>query len=141
MWYYQGTEFTSDMIQDYVGFVYCITDLENGKKYIGKKTLISKRKLPPLKGKNRKRTKIFESDWQDYFGSSEEVKQLVEAFGRNRFKREILRLCKSKGELNYWEAKTQFDLDVLLKPDIYYNGIIQCRINRSHLKSLWENKL
>lgn len=138
MWYYQGIEFTSDMIQDYVGFVYCITDLENGKKYIGKKTLISKRKLPPLKGKSRKRTKIFESDWQDYFGSNEEVKQLVENFGHNRFKREILRLCKSKGELNYWEAKIQFDLDVLLKPDIYYNGIIQCRINRSHLKSLWE---
>jgi len=138
MWYYENEEFTSEMINDYTGFIYCITDLENGKKYIGKKTLVSKRRLAPLKGKKRKRTKIFESDWQDYYGSNEEVKQLVENCGPSRFKREILILCKSKGELNYWEAKTQFDLDVLLKPDIYYNGIIQCRINRSHVKSLWE---
>lgn len=74
MWYYNEKEFTSEMIEDYIGFVYLITDLSNNKKYIGKKTLQSKRKLPPLKGKTRRRTKIVESNWQDYFGSSEEVK-------------------------------------------------------------------
>jgi hypothetical protein len=61
MWYYNGEEFTSEMIGDYVGFVYLITDLSNGKKYVGKKTLMSKRKLPPLKGKTRRRTKIIEN--------------------------------------------------------------------------------
>jgi len=62
MWYYEGEEFTSEMIEDYVGFVYLITDLTNGKKYVGKKLFVSKRKLPPLKGKTRKRTVIKESD-------------------------------------------------------------------------------
>ena len=41
MWYYNGEEFTSEMIEDYVGFVYLITNLSDNKKYVGKKTLIS----------------------------------------------------------------------------------------------------
>lgn len=136
MWKYEGNEFTSDMIGDYFGFVYEITDLDNGKKYIGKKWFWNTRKRPPLKGKTRKRIVTIESDWQDYFGSSDEVKLLVEQKGKDRFNREILRLCSSKGECTYWEAKLQFDNDVLLKPDEYYNGIIQCRINRKHVSAL-----
>lgn len=135
MWYYEGEEFTSEMIEDYVGFVYLITDLTNGKKYVGKKLFVSKRKLPPLKGKTRKRTVIKESDWKDYFGSSDEVKSLVESNGRDSFRREILHLCNSKGEMSYLEAKEQFDREVLLS-DEYYNGIIQVKIHRSHVKSL-----
>jgi len=68
-WYYNGEPFTSEMIEDYIGFVYEITDTRNGMKYIGKKGLMSKRKLPPLKGAKRKRTKIVETDWPDYYGS------------------------------------------------------------------------
>jgi hypothetical protein len=135
MWHYGGNEFTSDMINEYVGFVYVITDLSNNKKYVGKKLFQSKRKAPPLKGKTRKRTIIKESDWQDYFGSSDEVKQLVEDLGRDNFHREILHLCNSKGEMSYLEAKEQFDREVLLS-DEYYNGIINCKIHRSHVKSL-----
>src|SRR5210317_701537 len=96
-WYYNGEPFTSEMIEDNIGFVYCITDDRNGLKYIGKKGLISKRKMPPLKGKKRRRIKIIETDWQSYYGSSETVKALVEEYGRETFHREILRLCKSKG--------------------------------------------
>ena len=55
-WYYKDKIFTSEMIEDYVGFVYQITDRTNDKKYIGKKGLISKRRLPPLKGKKRRDT-------------------------------------------------------------------------------------
>jgi hypothetical protein len=135
MWLYNGKEFTSEMIGDYIGFVYVITDVTNGKKYIGKKIFKSKRKLQPLKGKTRRRTKVAESDWQDYFGSSDEVKSLVEEHGSNNFVREILHLCNTKGEMGYLEAKTQFDRNVLLD-DSYYNGIISCRIHRSHVKSL-----
>lgn len=135
MWYYDGEEFTSEMIGDYTGFVYVITDLSNEKKYVGKKLFQSKRKLPPLKGKTRKRTKIIESDWMDYFGSSEEVKLLVEEKGTNNFKREILHLCNTKGEMSYLEAKEQFDRNVLLS-DEYYNGIINCKIHRTHVKNL-----
>lgn len=135
MWLYNGKEFTSDMIGDYIGFVYIITNKTNDKKYIGKKLFKSTRKLPPLKGKTRRRTKVTESDWQEYFGSSEEVKTLVEETGQDNFKREILHLCMSKGEMGYIEAKEQFDREVLLKDD-YYNGIIQCKLHKSHVKAL-----
>lgn len=136
MWYYGDEEFTSDMIGEYVGFVYCITDLNNdNKKYIGKKNFYSTRRLPPLKGKTRKRKVVKESDWQDYFGSSDEVKELVESHGRDSFRREILHLCNSKGEMSYLEAKEQFDREVLLS-DEYYNGIINCKIHRSHVRGL-----
>ena len=113
-WLYEGQPFDSDMIGDYVGFVYLITNLDNDKKYIGKKWFWSTKKLPPLKGKKRKRTVVKESDWKQYYGSSEEVKLLLEQHGKDNFKREILRLCKTKGECTYYEAKLQFDFDVLL---------------------------
>ena len=132
-WYYNGEIFTSEMIGDHVGFIYIITDKETGLKYIGKKQLLSKRKLPPLKGKKRRRTKIVESDWEKYYSSSELIKELVEEHGGDRFHREIIRLCKTKGEMSYYEAKEQFDREVLFKPDEWMNGIIQCRIHRNHL--------
>ena len=37
MWLYKGEEFTSEMIEEWVGFVYLITDKSNGMKYVGKK--------------------------------------------------------------------------------------------------------
>ena len=135
MWIYEGKEFTSDMIDDNFGFVYEITDLDNGKKYIGKKWFWNTRKRPPLKGKTRKRIVRIESDWQKYYGSSEEVKSLVEDAGTERFNREILRLCKTKGECTYFEAKLQFDNDVLLK-DEYYNEFIGCKIHSKHVSTL-----
>lgn len=131
-WTYEGQPFTSDMISDNIGFVYQITNLQNGKKYIGKKWFWSTKKLPPLKGKKRKRTVKKESDWMKYFGSSEEVKLLVEQHGEDNFEREILRLCKTKGECTYYEAKLQFDFDVLLRDD-YYNEFIGCKIHSKHL--------
>jgi hypothetical protein len=137
MWFYQGKEFTSDMIGDYIGFVYMITDQSNNKKYIGRKTLVSKRKLPPLKGQKRKRTKIVESDWKTYFGSSDEVKNLVEEKGKDNFYREILHLCKSKGILSYLETKEIIQRDALLL-DEYYNMFVGCKIHSSHLKDLKE---
>jgi len=140
MWYYNEEVFTSEMIGDYIGFVYIITDLSNDKKYVGKKLFKSKRKLPPLKGKTRKRTVIKESDWQDYFGSSDEVKAIVEEKGSKNFHREILHLCMSKGELSYLEAKEQFDRNVLLS-DEFYNGIINCKIHRSHVRRLSHDEM
>lgn len=133
MWIYNDKEFTSDMIEDYHGFVYEITDLHNNKKYIGKKNFWKKVTKPPLKGKKNKRRSVKESDWQNYYGSNKEVKTLVEEFGGDRFKRTILRLCVSSGQLNYFEMKEQVDKDVLFKPDEYYNAFIGGKIHRSHV--------
>jgi hypothetical protein len=135
-WMLDGKAFTSDDIGDWIGFVYLLTD-DTGKKYVGKKLFVSKRRLPPLKGKTRRRTTIKESDWKTYYGSSEEINELVEK--ETKFKREILHLCKTKGELSYLEAKEQFDRNVLLTDD-YYNGIINCKIHRSHVKGLKDDE-
>jgi len=134
-WTYNKKSFESEQIGDYVGFVYLITDLSNNKKYIGKKNFWSTRRLPPLKGKKRKRVVKNESDWKDYFGSSEQVKLLVESHGRNNFTREILHLCNSKGEMSYLEAKEQFDRNVLFSNE-YYNEFIGCKIHAKHVKGL-----
>lgn len=134
MWYYKNKEFdpTHDELSSWVGFVYELEDKSNGKKYIGKKLLWSKRRLPPLKGKKRKRVQVKESDWKDYYGSNEEVKGLVESHGGDRFIRRVLRLCKTKGELSYYEAKEQFDKDVLFDP-MYYNEFIGLKVHSKHL--------
>ena len=136
-WTYNNKPFTSDDIGDYEGFVYIITDLTNGMKYIGKKNFHSRTKLRPLKGQTRRRTKVTESDWQTYHGSSDEVKTLLEESGPDRFKREILHLCKSKGEMSYLEMKEQIVRDVLLKPDEYYNAFVGGKIHRKHLSSMF----
>ena len=137
MWYYKNEAYepTEEKLKEWVGFVYVITDKSNDKMYVGKKTFWSKKTLPPLKGKTRKRRKIVESDWRSYYGSSDLVKQLLLEHGEQNFHREILYFGKSKGELGYLEAKEQFDRNVLLD-DNYYNGIINCRIHRNHVKSL-----
>jgi len=141
MWYYKGElyEPTEEELKQWMGFVYVITDKSNDKMYIGKKTFWSKKTLPPLKGKTRKRRSTVESDWRSYYGSSELVKELLLESGEQNFCREILHFGKSKGELGYFEAKEQFDRQVLLD-DRYYNGIINCRIHRTHVKSLKERK-
>ena len=135
MWTYQNKPFEpdEDELSQWVGFVYLITELDTNKKYVGKKFFWSIRKLPPLKGQKRKRTKKAQSDWKDYYGSSEELKLLVEKKGGDAYHREILRLCKTKGECSYYEAKEQFDRDVLLRDD-YYNAFIGCKIHAKHIK-------
>jgi hypothetical protein len=134
-WLFENKEFTSEEIGDYVGFVYLITDLKNNKMYVGKKNFWSIRKLPPLKGQKRKRTKKAESDWKNYFGSSEAVKLLVEEYGQDSFKREILRLCKTKGEMSYFELYHQMINHVLLD-ETYYNAFVGCKIHANHVKAL-----
>lgn len=135
MWFYQGKEFTSDQIGDHTGFIYLITEKETGMKYVGKKLFTSVKKRKPLKdGKRRKSIKV-ETDWMQYWGSSEDFQALVEQKGEDAFIREILHLCKTKGEMNYMEAKEQFDREVLLRSD-YYNGIIACKINHNHVNHM-----
>ena len=132
MWYYESKEY-DETPEEYQGFVYVITELDTGKKYIGKKNFWRPKVLPKNSKRNRRvRTRV-ESDWRKYFGSNKEVQALVESNGIENYKREILRLCKTKGEMSYYEAKLQFENDVLLRDD-YYNEFIGCKIHSRHLK-------
>lgn len=111
------------------GFVYCITNTVCQRRYIGKKQILSILKRPPLKGKTKRRWEVVETDWKHYTSSSRDVNQDIETLGKDKFVFEILRFCCSKSELAYYEAKEQFDREVLLRED-YYNGIINLRIGK-----------
>jgi hypothetical protein len=128
-WTYQG-KIVEQISEEYIGFVYLITNLTNGKKYIGKKLAKFKVTKKPLKGKKNKRRSTKESDWRTYWGSSDHLNADVEHLGPENFTREILYYCTSRGELSYLEAKEQFDRGVL-KTDEYYNGIINVRVGSS----------
>jgi hypothetical protein len=119
--------------EEYQGFVYMITDLTNDKKYIGKKFFWKPKTLPVTKTRKRRVKTRVESDWRKYYGSSKEVLQLVESNGKDKYKREILKLCLTKGECSYYEAKYQFEYDVLLN-DEFYNELISCRIHSRHVR-------
>ena len=131
MWYYNNELFELTP-EEYQGFVYQITELHTNKKYIGKKNFWKPKILPVNKTRKRRvRTRV-ESDWKTYFSSSSQIQKLVEESGEEKFKREILKLCKTKGEMSYHEAKLQFEHNVLFRDD-YYNEFIGCRVHSKHL--------
>ena len=125
-WIYLDSPFTSEQISDHIGFVYKITNTNDGRFYIGKK-LFTRAGRKKVKGKTKKIR--VESDWMKYYSSSDELNEDVQKLGKNVFRREILRLCKSKSECTYYEAKYQFELSVLLVNT--YNKWIQCKIRRN----------
>ena len=136
-WYYEETEYDKQP-DDYQGFIYIITELDTGKKYIGKKNFWRPKTLPKNSKRTRRvRTKV-PSDWREYYGSNKELSLLVEQRGPDNYKREIIRLCHTKGEMSYFEAKAQFDNDVLMS-DEWYNQFIGCKIHARHLPP-WLNK-
>ena len=123
-WIYQGSTFTSEDIGDFFGYVYRITNLKSGKKYIGRK-YFTQRRMP----RGGKRRVSSESDWKKYYGSSEELKQDIKKYGRNIFKREIISLHRTLGKVNYEETKQLFLNNVLMEAlddgtPAYYNSNI-----------------
>lgn len=129
-WIYNGEAVDTEDLDGYVAFVYQITNLVNQKKYIGKK-LLEKTRTKVVKGK-KKKTRT-ESDWKSYYGSNKELREDVEKIGAEHFKREIVKLCKSKGTANYFEMKYQIEKGCL-ESDQWYNDQIRVRVHRSHLK-------
>jgi hypothetical protein len=136
-WLFEGTS-VEILPEDCVGFVYLITNTVTGRKYIGKKLAkFSKTSYKTVKLKNgtKKKKKIrskIDSDWMDYYGSSDELNKDILTLGKENFTREILHYCKSKAHTSYLEAKEQFDRKVLESTD-YYNGQISVRVHGSHI--------
>ena len=130
-WIYLDRPFTGDDVRDNFGFVYKITNLLNGRSYIGRKYFWSFR-TPP--GKKRKVKQ--ESDWKKYYGSCPELKEDIKKTGNKVFfKREILSLHKTKGTCNYEETKQLFLNNVLSESldngaPAYYNSNILGRYMR-----------
>lgn len=135
MWYYNGEEFTEDMIGNAVGFVYIIFNNTNGRMYIGKKLFTKSKTYQKNKKKKRKRVG---SDWLKYWGSNKELQEDVKNLGKDNFSRKIVRICYSKSEVSYYETKLIFEHDALLKEE-YYNSWVSVRINANTLKSKSES--
>lgn len=130
MWKYQNIEFTDDEIVDHVGFVYQIIHKPTGKSYVGKKLFTSAKTIQ--KNKRKKRVRV-SSDWKSYWGSNDQLREEVRTLGEDQFERHILRLCKTKTEMGYWELKIQMQWDVLLYPDKYYNSFIGYKAHRRNV--------
>jgi hypothetical protein len=129
-WLYNDQIVEDNIPEDAIGFVYEITNLANNKRYIGKKTLFFS-KIRKVKGK--KKNEKVDSDWRQYYGSNLELNEDRAKVGNDKFKRQILRFCKSKGEASYYEAKFIFGTDAIMS-DRYYNSWISCKIRNNHLK-------
>lgn len=130
-WTYQGKTIDS-LPEDCEGFVYLITNTTNGKRYVGKKLAKFKKTRPPLKGRINKRRSKVESDWREYWGSSDHLLEDVEKLGEKNFTRQILYICSGRGAMSYLEAREQFERRVL-ESDDYYNGIINVRVGGSRI--------
>jgi hypothetical protein len=129
MWFYEEKEIDHELSNQYYGFIYYIEHMPSGKKYIGRK-YFTKAATKQVKGKRKKIRK--DSDWKDYWGSSTKLLEEIEKLGKENFKRTIIRLCKTRGECNYWEAKLQFEQDVLCATmqngePAYYNDNIMMK--------------
>ena len=129
-WLYKDTTFTSDDIGDFFGYVYLITNNENGRQYIGRKYFLQFR---TPKGKKRKVKS--ESDWKKYYGSCPELKEEIRQSGKQNFSRVILSLHLTKGKTNSEETRQLFKYKVLTEQlddgtPKYYNSNILSRYFR-----------
>jgi len=134
-WIYKNVP-VEQLPDECVGFVYIITNTISGRMYVGKKLArfkTTRYKTHTQKNGKKIRKKIrgaVASDWQEYYGSSDQLNRDVESIGRDSFRREILYYCRSKAECNYIEAREQFTRKVL-ESDQYYNGHIRVRVHGS----------
>ena len=101
--------------------IYLTTNIINGKKYIGKDT------------NNR----------SNYLGSGTYIKQAIQEYGKNNFKKTILEYCNSKEELilkeEYWLKK----FDVENNPEFYNKTNKSFENRKGHLMYTeeWKQKI
>jgi len=130
MWIYNGKEFTEEMVQAWVGFVYIIHIPSLQMNYVGRKLFTKSKTIQ--KNKKKKKTRV-SSDWQNYCGSNEKLLEYVKLHGQEGLQKTILHLCKSKSWLSYMETKEIINRDAIIRED-FFNSWFSCRIRKEHLK-------
>jgi hypothetical protein len=138
VWSYNGEE-VKHPLAGYYGFCYRITNLIDQRQYLGRKTFFFRKK-------NSKGQRItIESDWKQYYGSSQELLADIELYGKENFKREILSFHQSKSDLNYAETKLLFQNSVLESEDFYNRNIMNryfsSRIRNIESRSMGQSQL
>lgn len=129
-WTFKGKEFESEMIGKAESFIYLLTELDTGRIYVGKKSF----KMTKYKQVNKvKKGYKTESEWKEYYSSSDYIKDKVAKGGAKNYKREILVLCGKKGVANYVEGLLQTDFRMLEDKEKFINGNIQLRVASSHV--------
>lgn len=115
-WLIDDEPYIGDDIKKYYGFVYLIINKQTKRKYIGRKYFWHFKRV---KGRRKK----VESDWKEYYGSSKSLIEDVTLSGKDNFTRIILSLHKTKGDVNYYEVKEQFQRNVLETSEYYNDNI------------------
>jgi hypothetical protein len=144
MWKYDNKEISdiSEIPYGAFGFVYEVLHKPSGKKYIGRKQLISvttkalgKKELAEITDKRASKKKKVqkESDWKTYYGSHSEIKQLIKEGKQEEFERKILEFAFAPKHLTYLETKYLFSLGVLENGDVYFNDNILGKFFRKDL--------
>jgi hypothetical protein len=138
MWIYQNNEIKelTDMPEHTFGFIYEVTHTPTGKKYLGRKQLLSvtrkllgKKELALITDKrsSKKKTITKETDWKAYYGSHPEIKQMVKEGKQLEFTREILIFVSTKKQLTYYEDKYLYMKGVIEPGSTYFNDNVSGR--------------
>ena len=106
--------------REWFGFIYKITFLLTGERYLGKKAFHRVTKYGRVLGA---------SPWRSYTSSSDNLNKLLRTYPKECFLFEIILLCKTKGGWSYAEANLLHRSDVLTERDglgerRYLNGNI-----------------
>ena len=75
------------------------------------------------KQNNSSRRKKTESDWKKYFSSNIDLKQIGKE-NPGRLKREILHLCKGKGETNWREVEEIIKHKAIYNQDLLNDNLL-----------------
>ncbi len=127
-WFYNNEPFDENLAENYVGFVYLISNHTTGMDYIGKKHFQKRKRYQKNK---KKRSMLVESDWKEYVGSNELLQEHIER--GDDIHKSILWLCETKGWMTYMET-----FEILargaIQNDDFYNRWVSCKIQATHLK-------
>ena len=134
VWQYKGKDLLDEEIPNKAaGFIYLITYLPTGKKYIGRKLLTKAHRRQ--KDKKIIRSRV-ESDWREYWSSSPEILGMIEVEGTDNFVREVLMFAPNKALLNYLEEKFLYCVGAMESEDWFNSNIRSKMFKRNILNKL-----